>query len=421
MASTDCPIASGGPKPWDLEVIRNERAGRRKVELSEISYEYNSTSNRPRSIVARTDGTSDNEGAVTNPFWDAADDIAPDDHDPLASPTGSEINTVKIVTSSGTFAVAVASPPLLPPERQSSKRRTGKSETRYQGLHPFVPGKVNHNYPGGTNRRHFKQYVYSSTQPEYAMTHHYLCETSDLEKPIFYYHDVGGYTRLDRNHRFTLHWGGDFKCPVLGTMWHTSSGMNFAVGTPTMSYTDRENEEFTAIQRQHCDFFKPISTPSRWHMDFTFGGGIGEGPERHYRWQVEHLDRSIPHLRHAKLELREKVDGVSDGKGREKKKGKLFAACRNVENLNTNLWVRHAQEDFNNAVAQVKWQTWILLTWGAMRDRMRGPHNTGSPHHNVGYTKTRRAVELSGDGPAGCMSPPRSEHIRERTLNSEEY
>ncbi|KAL2062660.1 hypothetical protein VTL71DRAFT_5732 [Oculimacula yallundae] len=448
-----------GLKPWDLEDIRNEREGRRKIQFSEAGEanlrhgrrsfgeragessdvdegavlspfrnepegrrkvrfsEVSGTSARRgrQSFGAMIDGNSDvDEGPVTNPFLDP-EDIAPDDCSNIASPNGSEFNTVKIVTPSGTFAEAsplasplpnpLESPPL--PEIVPSKDKRRKTETRFQGPHPFVPGKVNHIYPGETNRKHFTQYVYSSTQPDYAITHHYLCETSDLKKPVYYYHDVGGYTRLDGNHRFTLHFGSHSDCPILGAMWHSASGMHFAVGGPNMNLEDLENEHVVSIQRQHCEFLKPISSvPSKWHMDFTFGGGPGEGPKKLYRWQVVHLsEKGIPQFRHGKLELRENTDGLVDKKGKRKEKGRLFAACRNVDNLATNLWVRNTAEDFHDPVARIRWKSLILLTWGAMRDRMRGPHNTGSPYHNIGYTKSKRVVDIQGDGPAGCMNP----------------
>ncbi|KAH7323867.1 hypothetical protein BKA65DRAFT_511615 [Rhexocercosporidium sp. MPI-PUGE-AT-0058] len=207
-------------------------------------------------------------------------------------------------------------------------------------------------------------------------------------------------------------------------MWHSSSGMYFAVGSPYMNRMDKDDENVTSIQRQHCEFLKPISSvPSRWHMDFAFGGGEGEGPKKYYRWQVVHLAEAIPHLRHGKLALRERSDGLVDEKEKKREKGKLLAACRNVNDLGTNLWVRDDIEEMGNELARLKWKTWVLLTWGAMRDRMRGPHNTGSPYHNVGYTKSTRVVELPMAGAPGTWmsSSPRTEEIRERRLNPEEY
>lgn len=184
-----------------------------------------------------------------------------------------------------------------------------------------------------------------------------------MDKPVYYYHDAGGYTRLASNHRFTLHLGNHSDTPVLGTMRHSSSGMHFAVGNPFMNLVDKDNENVTTIQRQYCDYLKPISScPSRWHMDFTFGGGDGEGPKRQYRWQVVHLAEAISHLRHGKLELREKHDGMVDEKGRKREKGKLLAACRNVDDLCTNLWVRDVSGDFGNELAKIQWKTWVLLT-----------------------------------------------------------
>ncbi|KAH9215827.1 hypothetical protein DL95DRAFT_499241 [Leptodontidium sp. 2 PMI_412] len=409
------------PKPWDLEVIRNERVGRRKVQFSEAS--YISSRQHRQSLGARTDGGSDiNDGPGANPFLDPEDNIAPDDRSGVASSEPEFYNNVTIVTPGGTFVVS-RSPP---PERKTPKGRRRETAPRYQGPHPFVPGKARHKLPGEVNRRHYTQYIYSNSHTDYAMTHHYLCETSDLLKPVYYYHDVGGYTRLDPNHSFTLHHGNHSDTPILGAMWHSSSGMHFAVGNPYMNLMDKDNANVTSIQRQHCDYLKPISsTPSRWHMDFTFGGGDGEGPKKHYRWQVVHLAEAIPHLRHGKLELRERIDSLVDEKGKKREKGKLLAAYRNVDDLCTNIWVRDPTEELGNELASLKWKTWVLLTWGGMRDRMQGPHNTGNPHHNVGYTKSTRVVELPGGKfpmAVGWMSPtPRTEEIRERRLNPEEY
>ncbi|KAK0122909.1 hypothetical protein ONS96_009934 [Cadophora gregata f. sp. sojae] len=412
---------NSGPKPWDLEVIRNDRAARRKVQFSESS--HTSSRRHRQSLGSRTDGGSDiKERPVANPFLDPIDSIAPDESGGVSPPSEPEFcNNITVVTPNGTFAVAHSPPPSVKPPK-------GKSETQYQGLHPFVPGKVRHTTPGEVSRRHFTQYVYSKTQTDYAMTHHYLCETSNPEEPVYYYHDVGGYTRLDPDHRFTLHLGNHSDTPVLGAMWHSSSGMHFAVGNPFMNFMDKDNENVTTIQRQYCDYLKPISSvPSRWHMDFTFGGGDGEGPKKHYRWQVVHLAEAIPRLRHGKLELRERYEGMLDEKGKKREKGKLLAACRNVDDLCTHIWVRDPSEDFDNELAMTKWKTWVLLTWGAMRDRMQGPHNTGSPYHTIGYKKSTRVVEIPRSRRPisatlfGLNSSPRTEEIEERMLDPDEY
>jgi hypothetical protein len=78
---------------------------------------------------------------------------------------------------------------------------------------------------GGLHHKKYTQYVYSHTSSDYRITHQYLCEKSDLEKPVYYYHDVGGYTRLDPDHTFTLHLGNHSGTPILGAMWHSSGGM----------------------------------------------------------------------------------------------------------------------------------------------------------------------------------------------------
>ncbi|PBP23408.1 hypothetical protein BUE80_DR005954 [Diplocarpon rosae] len=309
----------------------------------------------------------------------------------------------------------------------SAKLRRHKSDksthVRFQDTHPFVPGKIRHKQPGEVSRRNFTQYVYSHTNTDFRITHHFLCEKDDLEKPVYYYHDVGGYTRLDENHRLTLHLGNHSGTPVLGAMWHGSSGMYFAVG-PYLY-----DESVKTIQRQYCEYLKPISSaPTRWHMDFVFGGGAGEGPRKTYRWQVVHLVEAIPHFRHGKLELREKDGFEVDEQGKKIEKTKLLAACRNIDDLSTNLWVRNAGEEMGNELARIKWKTWVLLTWGGMRDRMAGPHNTGSPHHTVGFTKSTKTVKTpggiipsSGHTIGGCFSPPRSKEIKEIMLNAEEY
>ncbi|KAH7371851.1 hypothetical protein BKA64DRAFT_689626 [Cadophora sp. MPI-SDFR-AT-0126] len=259
---------ASGPKPWDLEVIRNERDARRKAQFPEAS--YISSHQHRQSLGSRTDGGIDNkDGPVENPFLDPADNIAPDDC--------SGVRTV--VTPNGTVAV----PRSPPPERKSSKGKRRHPGTRYQGPHSFVSGQIRHKTPGEVNRKHYTQYVDSKMHTDNAMTHHYLCETSDLEKPVYYYHDVGEYTRLDHNHRFTLHLGNHSGAPVLGAIWYSSSGIHFAVGDPFMNFMDKDNENVTTIQRQHCGYLKPISSASSWHMDFTFGDGGGEGSKRHYR------------------------------------------------------------------------------------------------------------------------------------------
>lgn len=276
---------------------------------------------------------------------------------------------------------------------------------------------------GEVHRKKYTQYVYSVTNTDFRITHHFLCETSDLERPVYYYHDVGGYTRLDPDHRFTLHLGNHSGAPILGGMWHGSAGMYFAVGNPFMDLGDMYDESVKTIERQYCEYLKPISSaPTRWHMDFTFGGGADEGPLKSYRWQVAHLSEAIVHLRHGKLELRER-DGheTVDAKGKKKDKSKLLAACRNVDELGTNLWVRDPPGEMGSELARLKWKSWVLLTWGAMRDRMRGPHNTGSPHHDVGYTKSTRTVQTSGGLLRSCITPATSEEIRERSLHGDEY
>ncbi|KAI6709707.1 hypothetical protein JHW43_007780 [Diplocarpon mali] len=315
----------------------------------------------------------------------------------------------------------------------SANLRRHKSDksthVRFQDTHPFVPGKIRHKQPGEVNRRNFTQYVYSHTNTDFRITHHFLCEKDDIEKPVYYYHDVGGYTRLDKDHRLTLHLGNHSGTPILGAMWHGSSGMHFAVGTLFMDLKDLHDESVRTIQRQYCEYLKPISSaPTRWHMDFFFGGGAGEGPRKTYRWQVVHLAEAIPHLRHGKLELREKDGFEVDGEGKRTEKTKLLAACRNVDDLSTNLWVRHAGEEMGNELARIKWRTWVLLTWGGMRDRMAGPHNTGTPHQTVGFTKSIRTVRTpggiipsSGHTIGRCFSPPQSKEIKEIKLNAEEY
>ena len=245
---------SPGPKPWDLEVIRNERAARCKVQFSEAS--YTSSRRHRQSLGSRTDcGTDIRDGPVANPFLNPTDGIAPDDCSVLSSPSKLDsCHDIATFAPNGTFAVArspeperktwrglgsrtdcgtdirdgpVANPFLNPtdgiapddcsvlsspskldschdiatfapngtfavarspePERKTWRGRRRKSETRHQGPHPFVPGKVRRKTPGEVNHRHYTQYVYSKADTDYTTTHHYLCETTDLNKPVYYY------------------------------------------------------------------------------------------------------------------------------------------------------------------------------------------------------------------------------------------
>lgn len=174
---------SPGPKPWDLKVIRNERAARCKVQFSEAS--YTSSRRHRQSLGSRTDcGTDIRDGPVANPFLNPTDGIAPDDCSVLSSPSKLDsCHDIATFAPNGTFAVA-RSPE---PERKTWRGRRRKSETRHQGPHPFVPGKVRRKTPGEVNHRHYTQYVYSKADTDYTTTHHYLCETTDLNKPVYYY------------------------------------------------------------------------------------------------------------------------------------------------------------------------------------------------------------------------------------------
>ena len=62
--------------------------------------------------------------------------------------------------------------------------------------------------------------------------------------------------------------------------------------------------------------------------------------------------------------------------------------------------MRDTSDDFGNELAKIKWKTWVLLTWGAMRDRVQDPHNTGSPIPVGGYTKSTSVGEHLGAGAA---------------------
>ncbi|KAI9047280.1 hypothetical protein LZ554_008731 [Drepanopeziza brunnea f. sp. 'monogermtubi'] len=389
-----------------------------------------------KTMTLQTDGSEDLDTPARSIPGSGA---APDDYLslPMASPARSGASSPAVGDyCSGLLAVEPPSPTnhgtKAPPssiERLGSKGKRNKNYIRFQGSHPFVPGKIRHKHPGGLHHKKYTQYVYSHTSSEYRTTHQYLCETSDLEKPVYYYHDVGGYTRLDPDHRFTLHLGNHSGAPILGAMWHSSGGMHFAVGSPFMDIKNMYDDSVSTIQRQHCDYLKPISSaPTRWHMDFSFGGGEGEGPQKTYRWQVVHVAETIPQLRREKLELREKHGHADDEEGKKKEKCKLLATCRNVDELSTNLWVREVSDELGDELARMRWKSWVLLTWGAMRDRMRGPHNTGSPYHDVGYTQTTKTVQspgglipYSGFTLGGCILPVTREDVRERSLNGEEY
>lgn len=159
---------SSGPKPWDLEVIRNERAARRKVQFSEAS--YTSSRRHRQSLGSRTDGGSDiKDGPVANPFLDPIDGIAPDDCSVLSPPSKPDYcHNIATVAPYGIFAIA-RSPA---PDRKTWRGRGQKSVTRHQGPHPFVPGKVRHKTPGEVNHRHYTQYVYSKADTDCNTTHH---------------------------------------------------------------------------------------------------------------------------------------------------------------------------------------------------------------------------------------------------------
>ena len=68
-----------------------------------------------------------------------------------------------------------------------------------------------------------------------------------------------------------------------------------------------------------------------------------------------------------------------------------------------------------------------LLTWGALRDRMKGPHNAGSLVSTGGYTKSTSVGEAFGSrcrifgAPAGLNLSPRTEEIQEMVLYPHEY
>ena len=89
--------------------------------------------------------------------------------------------------------------------------------------------------------------------------------------------------------------------------------------------------------------------------------------------------------------------------------------------------MRDASDDFGNELAKIKWKTWVLLTWGAMRDRVQDPHNTGSPIPVGGYTKSTSVGEAFGSrcrisgAPAGLNLSPRTEEIQEMVLYPHEY